>query len=70
MGADVRFPDLGTEVKNAKKMSGSAVGPIPSRESGESNDKSQILVEIGTQFLYRRVMEGVHSHVSHALARS
>ena len=57
--ADVRFPDLGAEVKNAKRMTGFVVGPIPSRQSGESNDKSQLLVEIGTQFLQRRVKERV-----------
>ena len=28
---------------------------MSSRESGESNDSSQLLVEIGTQFLQRRV---------------
>ena len=37
-------------------MSGSVVGPISSCESGESNDKRQILVDIGTQFLQRRVI--------------
>ena len=53
VSADVRFPDLGTEGKNARRMSDSVPGPISSRESGESNDKPQILVEIGTQFLQR-----------------
>ena len=53
MSADVRFPDLGTEGKDARRMSGSVPGPISSRESGESNDKPQILVEIGTRFLQR-----------------
>ena len=43
VSADVRFPDLGTEGKDARRMSGSVVGPMSSRESGESKDK-----EIGT----------------------
>ena len=55
VSADVCFPELGTEGKNARRMSDSVVGPISSRESGESNDKPQILAEIGTQFLQRRV---------------
>ena len=45
MTTDVRFPDLGTEGKNARRMSGSVVGPMSSRESDESNDIPQILVE-------------------------
>ena len=48
VSADVRFPDLGTESKNAERMSGSVVGLISSRESGEPNDKTQILVAIAT----------------------
>ena len=51
---DVLFPDLGTEDKNARRMSGSVVGPISSRESGVSND---ILVEMGTPVLRRRVLQ-------------
>ena len=58
MSTDVRFPNLGTEGKNAKRMSGSVAGPQSSRESDELNDKSQILVEIGIQFLQRRVHYG------------
>ena len=56
VSADVRVPDLGTEGKNARRMSGSVVGPISSRESGETNDITQNLVEIGTQFLQGRVI--------------
>ena len=41
MSADVRVPDLGTKGKNARKMSGSVLDPMSSRESGESNDISQ-----------------------------
>ena len=48
VSAYVRFLDLGTEGKNARRMSGSVLGPMSSRESIESNDKPQILVEIGT----------------------
>ena len=51
MSADVRFPDLETEGKDARRMSGSVVNLISARESGKSNDKSQILVEIGNWFL-------------------
>ena len=43
VSADVRFPDLGMEGKNARRMSGSVVGPISSRESGESNDKPRYI---------------------------
>ena len=60
VSADVRFPDLRTESKNSRRMSGSVVDPMSSRESGESNDKSYILVEIGTQFLQRRVLGDVY----------
>ena len=56
VSAYVRFPHLGTEGKNARRMSGSVLDPMSSRESIESNDKPQILVEIGTQFLQRRVL--------------
>ena len=33
LSADVRFPDLGTEGKNEKRMSGSVLGLIPSSGS-------------------------------------
>ena len=59
LGAEVRFPDLGTEGKNARGMSGSVIGPLSSRESGESKDKPPNLVEIGTRFLQRRVIPRV-----------
>ena len=55
VGAVVRVPDSGTEGENARRMSGSVVGPMSSRDSGESNDIHQILVEIGTRFLQERV---------------
>ena len=38
LSADVRFPNLGTEDKNAKRMSSSVVGLTSSSESDESND--------------------------------
>ena len=55
LSVDVRFPELGTEgKKNASRMSSSEVGPISSCESGESNDKSQILRLVSLSFFHRK----------------
>ena len=47
ISADIRFPDLGTGDKNARRMSCSVVGPTSFSESIESH---KILLEIDTQF--------------------
>ena len=38
LSTDVHFPDLGTEFKKARRMSGSIVGLISSSDSDESNN--------------------------------
>ena len=39
--ADVRFPDLGTKGKNARRMRGSVVDLTSSHDSGGLNDKAR-----------------------------
>ena len=50
VSANARFPDLETEGKDGKRMDDSMLGLKSARESNESNDKSQILIEMAFCF--------------------
>ena len=50
VSADVRFPDLGTEGKSVKRVSGSVVGLTSSGESYEPNDNLKSLWVLALNF--------------------